>query len=93
MSGSRIDFSVYHASLAELLATCTQTGLRDGKRAVEHARRANELVGGKSWNCLRVLAAARSCEEALKLAPPPEQAALRDRLAEYRKRAAEGGSP
>jgi tetratricopeptide (TPR) repeat protein len=92
-----------HASLAELLATCPQAGLRDGKRALEHARRANELAEGKSWGCLRVLAAAhaeagewaaaaRSCEEALKLAPPSEQTGLRDRLAEYRKRAAEGGS-
>jgi tetratricopeptide (TPR) repeat protein len=43
---------------ARLLATCPDAGLRDGPRAVELARRAQQLSGGKSASVLDTLAAA-----------------------------------
>ena len=44
--------------LAWQLATCPETSLRNGAKAVELARRANLLTGGKNPNMLRTLAAA-----------------------------------
>jgi protein O-mannosyl-transferase len=45
-------------NLAWLLATCPQASLRDGHKAVELVRQANELSGGKNPIILRTLAAA-----------------------------------
>jgi len=47
-------------SLAWLLATCPRAGLRDGKRAVEHARKACELSGWNDANSLSALAASHA---------------------------------
>jgi Flp pilus assembly protein TadD len=66
-------------NLAWVLATCPQAGLRDGNRALQLARRANDLVGGKNPSFLRTLAAAyaevgqfgdarQSAQQALELA-------------------------
>jgi tetratricopeptide (TPR) repeat protein len=49
-------------NLAWLLATCPQASLRNGDKAVQLARQANELFGGKHPVVLRTLAAA--CAEA-----------------------------
>lgn len=46
------------ADLARLLASCSDEKVRDGKRAVELARKANELTGGKDASVLDALAAA-----------------------------------
>lgn len=46
------------ARCAWLLATCGDSKLRDGRRAVEHAQRAGELTGWKDWFCLDAYAAA-----------------------------------
>jgi tetratricopeptide (TPR) repeat protein len=58
----RIDsrFSAAMADLARLLATCSDDKLRDGKRAVELAAKANALTGGKDPVVLDALAAAHS---------------------------------
>jgi alkaline phosphatase D len=48
------------ADLARLLATCTDGEVRDGKRAVELAAKANELTGGKDGSVLDALAAAHA---------------------------------
>jgi Tfp pilus assembly protein PilF len=45
-------------NLAWLLATCPQASLRDGNKAVELARQANELTGGENPTVLNTLAAA-----------------------------------
>ena len=45
-------------NLAWLLATCAQASLRNGNKAVELARQANELAGGKNPVILGTLAAA-----------------------------------
>jgi tetratricopeptide (TPR) repeat protein len=45
-------------NLAWLLATCPEASLRNGDRAVELARQANALAGGKNPDFLRTLAAA-----------------------------------
>jgi tetratricopeptide (TPR) repeat protein len=45
-------------SLAWLLATCPKASLRNGSKAVELARQANELAGGKNPVFLHTLAAA-----------------------------------
>jgi protein O-mannosyl-transferase len=45
-------------NLAWLLATCPQAALRNGHKAVELARQANELSGGENPITLRTLAAA-----------------------------------
>jgi len=50
--------SVYHNSLAWLLATCPDTKFRDGMKAVEHATRACELSRWKSDTNLGTLSAA-----------------------------------
>jgi tetratricopeptide (TPR) repeat protein len=46
------------ARCAWLLATCGNPELRDGKQAVEYARRACELTEWKDWFCLDAYAAA-----------------------------------
>jgi tetratricopeptide (TPR) repeat protein len=47
-----------HLSLAWLLATCPETSLRDGQKAVELAQQAERLGGGESPQMLDTLAAA-----------------------------------
>src|SRR5262249_51189985 len=47
-----------HADLAWLLATCPQAKVRDGQKAVEHARKACELTAWKELWHLDTLAAA-----------------------------------
>ena len=56
----RIDprYAAAMADLARLLATCPNEKVRDGKRAVEFATKANELTGGKDPSVLDALAAA-----------------------------------
>jgi Flp pilus assembly protein TadD len=46
------------SNLAWLLATCPDSSLRNGGQAVELARQANELTGGKNPVVLHTLAAA-----------------------------------
>lgn len=46
------------ADLARLLASCSDETVRDGKRAVELATKANALTGGKDASVLDALAAA-----------------------------------
>jgi len=48
------------ADLSRLLATCSDEKLRDGKRAVELATKANELTAGKDASVLDALAAAHA---------------------------------
>jgi DNA-binding beta-propeller fold protein YncE len=48
------------ADLARLLATCPDEAVRDGKRAVELAAKANELTGGRDAAVLDALAAAHA---------------------------------
>lgn len=52
------DYAEAQNNLAWVLATCPQASLRDGKRAVELARQANQLSGGKNPYILNTLAAA-----------------------------------
>jgi tetratricopeptide (TPR) repeat protein len=47
-----------YADLAFLRATCPDKKYRDGKKAVENAKKAYELDGGKKWESLDSLAAA-----------------------------------
>jgi tetratricopeptide (TPR) repeat protein len=54
------DDPMSHTSLAWILATCPDAGLRDGKRAVKLATRACELAGWKDANDLENLAAAHA---------------------------------
>lgn len=53
-------FAAALADLARLLATCRDNTVRDGKRAVELATRANKLTGGKDAAVLDTLAAAHA---------------------------------
>jgi tetratricopeptide (TPR) repeat protein len=73
------DDPTFQSNLAWFLATCAGGSIRDGKRAVELARRANALTGGDNAMVLRTLAAAlaedgelaeaeRTAEHALDLA-------------------------
>ena len=48
------------ADLARLLATCRDDTVRDGKRAVRLAEKANDLTGGKDASILDALAAAQA---------------------------------
>ena len=48
------------SGLADLLATCPNPRFRDGASAMEFARQANKLCGGKSPEVLRSLAAAQA---------------------------------
>ena len=52
------DYAEAYNSLAWLLATCGQAGCRDGKKAIEYARKASELTGWKNPEYLDTLAAA-----------------------------------
>jgi tetratricopeptide (TPR) repeat protein len=45
-------------SLAWLLATCPETSIRNGTKAVEAAKKACELEGWKTWYCIGTLGAA-----------------------------------
>jgi tetratricopeptide (TPR) repeat protein len=45
-------------NLALLLATCTEASLRNGDKALQLARQANDLAGGRNPGVLRTLAAA-----------------------------------
>jgi tetratricopeptide (TPR) repeat protein len=47
-----------HRALAWFLATCPDSNIRDGKRAMAEATRACELTGWKKSACLQALAAA-----------------------------------
>ena len=93
---------VYQNNLAWRLATCPQAALRDGARAVELAREADRLAGGKNPDYLDTLAAAyaeagqfpqavEAAERALTLAVAqsnPRMEDIRARLKLY-----QGGSP
>ena len=48
------------SNLAWLLATCSDSSVRNGARAVELAQRANQLSGGQNPMTLRALAAAEA---------------------------------
>jgi len=48
------------ADLSRLLATCSDDKVRDGKRAIELATKANELTAGKDASVLDALAAAHA---------------------------------
>jgi tetratricopeptide (TPR) repeat protein len=52
------DFAEARNNLAWLLATCPKASLRNGNKAVELARQANGLTGGKNPAILKTLAAA-----------------------------------
>jgi tetratricopeptide (TPR) repeat protein len=84
-----------HSDLAWLWATCPDAALRNGPKAVEHARRACELTDGKKAHCLDALAAAhaesghfdeavRWAERAVELARDSEKPAYQGRLESYR---------
>lgn len=92
------DDSSLQSNLAWLLATCSDGSIRDGKEAVELARRANALAGGENAVALRTLAAAlaedgqygeaaQTAEHALDLAAAQSNgglaAALRAEIALY----------
>jgi tetratricopeptide (TPR) repeat protein len=66
-------------SLAWLLATCSDTSIRDGNRAVELAEKTVQLSGGKDPNYLRTLAAANAeagqFSEAIKVAQQGQEIA------------------
>ena len=67
-------------NLAWLLATCPKASLRNGNKAVELARQANALTGGKNPIILRTLAAA--CAEAGRFPEAVDTAQRASRLAE-----------
>lgn len=82
--------------LAEALATCPQSELRDGKKALELALRACELTTNHNAACLGSAAAAhaelgqfaeavRLSKQAIELATPQTLALYRARLASYEK--------
>lgn len=58
----RIDvrYAAAMADLARLLATCSDDNLRDGKRAVARAAKANEVTGGKDAAVHDALSAAHA---------------------------------
>jgi tetratricopeptide (TPR) repeat protein len=85
-------------NLAWLLATCPEASLRNGRQAVELARQANDLTGGKNPVILHTLAAAfaeagqfseaiRTAQTAIQLAraagQPDLAASLNDELKRY----------
>ena len=85
------------ARCAWLLATCGNSKLRDGARAVEYARRAGELTEWKDWFCLDAYAAAFAeagdfnnaitwQERAVAIGPEDNLGHLQRRLDGYRNR-------
>jgi tetratricopeptide (TPR) repeat protein len=84
-------------NLAWLLATGAEASLRNGSKALELARQANELTGGRDSAVLRTLAAAQaevgrfseaaqSAQQALELARAAGQPDLAERLKDELKR-------
>jgi tetratricopeptide (TPR) repeat protein len=84
-----------HSDLAWIWATCPDAAIRDGRRAVESARKACELTDWKKAHCLDALAAAHAesgrfeeavqwAERAVELARDAEKAAYLSRLEAYR---------
>ncbi len=82
-------------NLAGIYATCPDAKYRDGKRALEYAKKANQLSGGKDSVVLDILAAAyaesgdfakaREWEEkAIELAPKEINKDYRDQLELYK---------
>jgi tetratricopeptide (TPR) repeat protein len=76
----RPDFAEARKNLAWILATCPQAALRNGKKAVELAQRANQLTGGE--NPLYLCALAAACAEAGRFPEAVETARRALRLAE-----------
>jgi tetratricopeptide (TPR) repeat protein len=85
------DYAEAQINLAQVLATCPQASLRNGKRAVELARRANQLTGDRIPVYLGTLAAAyaeagrfpeavETAQRALQLAEAQSNPALADSL-------------
>ena len=85
------DYAEAQNNLARVLATCPQASLRNGAKAVELARRANQLTGGGNPTVLDTLAAAyaeagrfpeavETAQRALRLAETQSNAALADTL-------------
>jgi tetratricopeptide (TPR) repeat protein len=90
-------------NLAWLLATCPQASLRNGNEAVELARQANELTGGKNPVILNTLAAAfaeagrfseavETAQRALRLAEAQSNAGLAGQL-QFEMKLYQAGSP
>ena len=84
-----------YSTLAWLLATCNDSAIRDGRRAVSIAQRACELSGWSNFSTLGILAAAhaeagefaeaaRWQVRAVELAPPGAKKELQRRLKLYR---------
>lgn len=93
-----------HYSVALILAESPHKKLRDGKAAVRHAKRANELTNYRVWRYLRVLAAAHAeagdldaaithCARALRLAPENQVEQVERRLNRYKKKRADQRVP
>ena len=81
-------------AMALLLAACPRESICDGKKAVEHATKACELIGWENWAYLSTLAAAyaeagqfdeavRWAGKAIDLAPEESRGELRKRLSLY----------
>jgi tetratricopeptide (TPR) repeat protein len=86
--------SAYY-NLALIYATCPDAKYRDGKKAVENAKKAHKLSGGNVWYYLATLAAAHAESgdftkaqeyqgKAIDLAPEPAKANFRTRLDLYK---------
>ena len=84
-----------HSDLAWIWATCPDAAIRNGARALEHARKACELTDWKKAHCLDALAAAHAesgrfdeavqwAERAVELAREGEKATYQSRLETYR---------
>ena len=81
--------------LAWFLAVCPEEDYRDGKKAIEYAKKALKLSGDKDWNFLDTAAAAHAengdfdkavelQEKAVALVPEKEKPAYDDRLKLYK---------
>lgn len=82
-------------NLASIYASCADAKFRDGKKAVQYARKACQLRGDKYWDPLVTLAAAyaengdftkarESQEKAIGMAPKECEESLRTRLELYK---------
>lgn len=91
-----VDSALAHNNLAWLMATCPDAELRDGARAVEHAREACELTDWKQVSYLDTLAAAYAergefkeavqwQKKVIELADDEDLPGLRDRLLSYQR--------